>query len=951
MNRLRKSRERHRSTKSPPQWDLLHAQDEDDKIYLPNSETIYITKTKSGKPAFGRKKSDRLLQDFGFDILGQSFGIPSLQDTERPRRMSTASQTSGVISASGATQPHTAPAGSRKVHHVYDLDDFPTVVEKNSARSSTDVPRTVHHRKSKSGNDSYYRNTTEAGNLYSMAGTFNPPPPPPPPPAHLWNVQSVTNHMPPMPPMPTNYTSATYQPGSSQYYTAELPSTGTIPYWRLPPSNIASGPRYLDSSGLTAPRTASMQFVPHQQHLPTSFSYPETASFANTTHAPISAPLPPPPPPPLSQWPSEPRFKHERVPKARENAPVWNRREAKKLEAHYKSVAKALANKQEKHKAQEEAEDSKAEGEKETRQHVGNSIRHTHVCAGCGKKRSRKYRKAHPLKKGQIPEPDYCYKCIQDAVFSDANQSNGDSADEGSVMSYASEPPASSHSTDEGRAISSGQYVRKKTRHGNRWMRRSGHLSFLANMLYGSFVPRSRTISSGSLSSAEEASSRASSPIAGPKVHRKPKYPIPPLRPSSDEKGANDSKTNTPENHPDPTANANRKRSEETVPWPVASASYAPANYHHDEGAGVPSQPVASQEYSQASRPTKSGASTKIPRDSPFQYRPETAEVPTGSHGPHVKKDSSLKPNYKQPSFHNESSETFAAFNYSEAGRNDAYRTFNSHFKFDQPTSQFDNTREHGSADEHTHEQATLPRRDWQHTPFWEVTPDDWDQSDKWEMPRTPVDTRYFDETALPHIVDGGWGRSRSDIEREAEEQAERDLAAAGKLFSDLGSSLRGSGTSPFPTSSSLTRSTISVESCSSDDEQIGNNLDYELASSSDGEQTAKEESMSARKLEFSSCEDKRQKTTPRITNRSRSTSSSRTVKLQPESSALCAKNLYSLDEKDSNYSSDMFNSPSDSSVFGHTGHSKDDLAISPYGFVGSTVTDTRGRVRRFMRL
>lgn len=38
-----------------------------------------------------------------------------------------------------------------------------------------------------------------------------------------------------------------------------------------------------------------------------------------------------------------------------------------------------------------------------------------HVCAGCGRLRSRKYHHEHPIKEGETLAPDYCRKCQKDA--------------------------------------------------------------------------------------------------------------------------------------------------------------------------------------------------------------------------------------------------------------------------------------------------------------------------------------------------------------------------------------------------------------------------------------------------------------------------------------------------------------------------------------------------------
>jgi hypothetical protein len=38
-----------------------------------------------------------------------------------------------------------------------------------------------------------------------------------------------------------------------------------------------------------------------------------------------------------------------------------------------------------------------------------------HICAGCGRIRSKKYHHDHPLKEGEKPEPDFCRKCQKDS--------------------------------------------------------------------------------------------------------------------------------------------------------------------------------------------------------------------------------------------------------------------------------------------------------------------------------------------------------------------------------------------------------------------------------------------------------------------------------------------------------------------------------------------------------
>ncbi|KAI0009122.1 hypothetical protein F4779DRAFT_640978 [Xylariaceae sp. FL0662B] len=968
MSPLRKGRPHDQNTDSPPDQDLRERHNEGNEIYLPDSKKAFMTNIKTGNSALGRKKPESLLQDFGFDVLGQSLGIPSRMDIERrPRRISTESQDSRVTMNPNAAHQYTARTVAKKDHHIYELDGSSVTFEKSGVWSpSTAVPDTPHHRKGTFNNDFYHDSATKAAYPYPMAEPFNPPPPPPLPPAYMWNVPSMTNKVSPMPP---NCASTIYHPIRSPDYTAEFPSADILPNWGLPHSHLTPSPKHRDSLRSKVPRTASMPLDSHKRHLPTSASYPETAFFARTTHVPGSVPPPPPPPPPLPQQSSAARLRGGSLPEARDNIPVWNHEEAEKCEAHYRSVAgaKAKASKQEKHRKREaKGKNSRAEREKKARQYVSNRIRHTHVCAGCGKRRSKGYRKAHPLKEGQIPEADYCYRCIRDAAISGASQSYDYFTDDGSFKKYADEPPVSTPSTDEGRMISSGHYVRGKTRHGPRWMKRSRRFGFLANIFSGSATPRTRSKPPTSLSSAEEASSRASSPIPGPKVPRNiGKYTRfsshktvygegnrdsmstasetrSSLRSLIDENIAKNAETGACKTPSDSIVN---DESNKRTSLPKPGTSDTPPNYPRNEGISLPPRPVTPDKCSPTSHPTESKASAKTPRGFSSQHKSETVEVATGRNEARAKKAKPLDSPYMQPRIHNESSEVSAAADSSESHHNEPRSNFSFQSKLNRPASNawFGSAGKPRTADVLTEEHIAFPEMDWQYTHSWEpYTPNDCDYAFKWEMPPTPTDLPYFETTVPPHIVNDPWGINQADIEREAEELAEQYLAEAGKrFFTDFENSFRGSGTSSFPTSSYLTRSTISIESCSHCDDRTDSKLVYELVSDSDAEQTVKNEDKSAKKLEFSSHEDKNQKTTSRIPSGARFASDSHTRKGQLESPKLCAKNLYSLDERESNYSSDMCALSPDSSMVGHTGHSADDLAMNSSKRVGSWLDTT----------
>ena len=47
-----------------------------------------------------------------------------------------------------------------------------------------------------------------------------------------------------------------------------------------------------------------------------------------------------------------------------------------------------------------------------------------HICAGCGRIRSKKYHHDHPLKEGEKPEPDFCRKCQKDSSSTDSEGSD-----------------------------------------------------------------------------------------------------------------------------------------------------------------------------------------------------------------------------------------------------------------------------------------------------------------------------------------------------------------------------------------------------------------------------------------------------------------------------------------------------------------------------------------------
>jgi hypothetical protein len=91
-----------------------------------------------------------------------------------------------------------------------------------------------------------------------------------------------------------------------------------------------------------------------------------------------------------------------------------------------------------------------------------------------------------------------------------------------------------------------------------------------------------------------------------------------------------------------------------------------------------------------------------------------------------------------------------------------------------------------------------------------------------WEGPLTPTDLPCADGSHSPRVVSDLWSDLQTDMDREVEELAERDLAAAGKLFDSFSSTLDGSTTSTFPVASFVTRSNMSIARYDSESDMEG---------------------------------------------------------------------------------------------------------------------------------
>ncbi|KAK8089095.1 hypothetical protein PG997_004056 [Apiospora hydei] len=117
-----------------------------------------VTKTKSGKPAPTRKKNKELLQKHGFDVLGQSFGIPSRADFEKEALVNT---------------PPKQTAHRRSFSASPSDQDFEVYLDEDSSPRAKLKP--VHHKKASPPSSSEKRVRHKPGQTAMYPGNFQLP--------------------------------------------------------------------------------------------------------------------------------------------------------------------------------------------------------------------------------------------------------------------------------------------------------------------------------------------------------------------------------------------------------------------------------------------------------------------------------------------------------------------------------------------------------------------------------------------------------------------------------------------------------------------------------------------------------------------------------------------------------------------------------------------------------
>lgn len=421
---------------------------EADEDYLPGS-SFYVTTTRSGRPALARNKNDQLLRDHGFDLLGQSFGIPSRIDYERENHADT--------SPSRGAAGRAAPSLSRRYRQL-GLDDEVAPAKEDrasrrhraaSASASAKTPRSVL----------VAHGTAAAGLIHSETdkpletkGSHAPSKAP-----HKRRKQILTKKhvssgsdgsevtsprdiprsaqhcLPPAPPVP---------PQSPQFH-HPLPSASG-PYFALYSAKTTVGDDrhtaygchvFPQCCGRTHPQTVTYAESVQGHTAMVDYAVPQAGSLHPIPHQQASsAPVPklhsafvpgfavpPPPPPPLlppgtpagpangvkttTPGPKKALGKDEPQRPSKDG----NTRTARSSEGADKQGALG-------YKEDQKCASAKVLSESDVFEHM-------HVCAACGKPRSRGYHMTHLAKKGEQPEAGYCRRCVAHADYTDSESS------------------------------------------------------------------------------------------------------------------------------------------------------------------------------------------------------------------------------------------------------------------------------------------------------------------------------------------------------------------------------------------------------------------------------------------------------------------------------------------------------------------------------------------------
>ena len=852
-----------------------------------SNRPAYVTKVKPSEPTATRNKNKELLQKHGFDVLGQSFGIPSRIDYEREGPMTTPPKQafrhrSPSLSPSDQgievyLDDNSSPAIKLKPAAHGKRISPPSSSEKQvrrkpgqtamypgNSRPSTSAAKQGHHQRPRSMSQStssssaresreqvvLYKSDddeedTSSENTQSSTSFYLPPPPPQP---HLPRQESMACYS--THPAMAGHPLVVYPMANTGYNTAHgpifTPFSGL--YYSQPQpqcAHVVSSGMYPQGFTTNHPGALPMPMgLPQQQHMnPATYMLPMT-NFA-------TGPASPPPPPPPAHQANEAPCDDVKVDagtgktvfaqtdeSAHENNPSnGGQNDHTPLEPSPEPSTEQKCKTPAERSLEYPGKTAAAQVDEEPL-----SFPYKHLCAGCGKKRSNGYHMTHCLKDGETAGADYCRRCVAAAAFTDSEAPSMDGRSRIYVpyvsfllsvfrslfiwLTYSKATQSSSRSSGADSQIRKGHYVFDDRSRRHKLHNRPRRRSFLKSFLHYS----TRDTHNGenrSLSSAEEASSRASSHKPGHNVRRKPSH-------VSTDRSSHKTRNATPV--AETSASEQRSRSD-THTFDFATKLSSTHNSYNDEKENCFEH-------------------QKLP-----QIRVEASTVSATNSGRATPARKKMK--YKQPTVRNEASELANKFfdssapdDHSEIPTRSSEDPAPTSSHISAKRSDFSGIQEPPRAtlsspqcpDENAFPELRYPLRGEEANAF-----DMYDSSPRdlyggfGSFPPTPTDPTSSNHFAHPHIADDSWEFDQSRCEKMAEEMAEEELMRAGKRSGLFDSSKSSSTASSNPFFRNLTPSLISIESCPSDEERTDGNDHYELATAADGSDEEEEDTTASK--------------------------------------------------------------------------------------------------------
>ncbi|KAI1133866.1 hypothetical protein F5Y05DRAFT_400668 [Hypoxylon sp. FL0543] len=983
---------RHRSKSTGPRtiWSLSLEEcsdvNDDGELYPPSSGSICLATAKNGRSAFGRKK-ESMSRDFGFDALGYIFGMPSPKDldsdTERQvrRRKSLSSQSRTLTLTAPSSSSYTFTIRRRPSQRSYSLSrSFSPVAVRQSSRKSSPCSASTTTSKSSLQSSSTSTPVCSCHCCGSQRSTSHH--------SHLSQGRDEPllsgNSLPATPNGPIS------PPLGSQGCIVQSPTTGGV-LLLSPLAPTTPSHHYVPTPAFLVPQPPSVPL--YVQQSPTTVQQPGILPPNYPSSGPVPVPLP------------TSSFANQQFPlvQARSdghigasNKPVkFSLTEASKCEEHYNTALRAETKDINNKKSEVE---HKKENEAGNQRSVSKHIQHIHHCAGCGRLRSKEYQKAHPLKRGQIPEPEYCTRCLRDAALMENAAINeasaAQSANEGSVSTTNTAVP----------------HTRKKEskRHGTfAWLKskRPRRFSFLSSLLSNSTTSECSPRSPTSVSSTGETGSNISAPVMGSSRENRNNRPISSLRDDFDkaDSKAPPSKPDRPRrsqrvDHSEDKGSVvknyiraaslstalNSSREKLTGTAQVRPQNGSRGDIYNSTPLNVPTNGRRSKtsqpHFPKSSTDDKPKAFVQSVSDfseeaqSPnYRIRDETPqavdddhsitnsanEVPKGS-GPkaHDRNTRPKKPNrrvHDRPSTYGSTHENRPKVRIHEqqetaartiAGPEQSVLDLEPGGRGNSDRGRVRRHRDrtgtrHGAARDSDTDRAINAEQD---------VPDNPNRAPEGDLPPTPTDIPHGGQAFNPFLRSEHWrvsGENMPEMVQEAEKLAEEYLTSAGKLFDGMNNHFGGSSPTKFP--STVTRTELSINTDDSNEcfnPDVADATMFELVEGSDKGEAVDQEEKSVKVLEFSCEDDLKHKAAARTRGPAASTNHAARGPREGHSKS-SKKTSEKNGVRESNSSSNILSRNAESSVMVHTGHSTENLQRALIDYANSSALGRRRRIRR----